>query len=55
MAKFYEVSYEGEESSFYVVFGNSVGLFFKGVMSRTLMTLADCETLVLSGHAVAYS
>ena len=55
MTKFYEVAYEGEESSFYVVFGSTVGLFFQGAMSRTLMTLADCENLVLCGQAVAYA
>lgn len=55
MTKFYEVAYEGEESSFYVVFGTSVGLFFQGQMHRTLMTLKDCEELVRCGHAVAHS
>lgn len=55
MTKFYEVAYEGEESSFYVVFGSTVGLYFQGAMSRTLMTLKDCEELVRCGHAVAYA
>lgn len=54
MAKFYEVAYEGEESSFYVVYGATVGLFFQGRMHRTLMTVADCETLVHSGYAKRY-
>lgn len=55
MTKFYEVAYEGEESSFYVVFGSTVGLYFQGALSQTLMTLADCEKLVGCGHAVAYT
>lgn len=54
MIKFYEVPYEGVESSFYVVFGSTLGLFLKGKMYRTIMTLDDCEKLVLSGHAIAY-
>lgn len=55
MVKFYEVAYENEESSFYVVFGSTVGLFFRGALHRTLITLEDCEKLVRSGHAVAYT
>ena len=55
MTKFYEVAWEGEESSFYVVFGSTVGLYFKGKMNRTLVTLKDCEELVRCGHAVAYA
>lgn len=55
MTKFYEVPYEGEESSFYIVFGNTVGLFFNGELSRTLMTLADCEQLVRCGNAVVHA
>lgn len=54
MTKFYEVPFDGKESSFYIVFGNSVGLFFDGQMHTTLVTLADCEKLVSSGYAIAY-
>lgn len=55
MVKFYEVPFEGEESSFYVVFGKTVGLFFQGGLHRTCMTLAECEQLTASGRMVAYS
>lgn len=55
MTKFYEMPFDGEESSFYVVFGNTVGLFFLGQLSRTLVTLAECQELARTGRMVAYA
>lgn len=54
MVKFYEVPYEGEESSFYLVVGAKVLLFFQGELSRTLMTIDECDELVSLNLATAF-
>lgn len=54
MPKFYEVPYEGEESSFYLVVGAKVLLFFQGELSRTLVTIEDCNDLVSLNLAIAF-
>lgn len=55
MAKFYEVHFDGEDSSVYVVVGNSVALLWEGELVRTLMTVKDCAALVSTGRATAHA
>lgn len=55
MTKFYEVHFDGEDSSVYVVVGRGVALLDGGKLHRTLMTLADCEECVRLKLAAAYT
>ncbi len=54
MTKFYEVPFDGEESSVYVVVGSGVALLWNGKLKRTLMTLHDCNELVRLKLATAH-
>lgn len=54
MTKFYEVHFEDEEPSLYVVLGSSVALLREGELVRTLMTVKDCNALVSTGRATAH-
>lgn len=55
MIKFFEIPFEGEDPSIYIVTGNTVALLWGGALVPTLMTLGNLEEGLRFGRVIAHA